>query len=119
MDQLEGTDEARVRLKAILETLAGQLGITEAAARLGLTPQRVHMLREQALEAALAALATQPLGRPPSAPASEQEQIDGLRQENERLQRQVAASKLREEVALVLPRRKRRGEKKRRNTSER
>ena len=56
VDELPGGEQERARLKAILETLTGQLGITEAGVRLGLTPQRVHMLREQVLQAALAAL---------------------------------------------------------------
>jgi hypothetical protein len=118
---LQGEAQARERLERILETVAGRLGITEASDRLGITPQRLHMLREQALQAALDALATQPMGRPSKSSGSEQERIDALQRENERLQRELAASKLREEIALVLPGRPRprprRGEKKRRSDS--
>jgi len=113
VDELPGGEQERDRLKAILKTLTGQLRITEAAQKLNLTPQRVHMLRELVLQAGLEALAPQPLGRPPKAAAgSEQEQLNALQQENERLRRELAASKLREEVALVLPNRPRRDEKK-------
>jgi len=111
---LEGEPQARQRLERILETVAGRLSVSAAAAHLGITPQRVHMLRELALQGAVDALAPQPLGRPSKSAASEQEQIDALRRDIERLQRELAASKLREEIALVLPRRPRRGEKKRR-----
>jgi transposase-like protein len=112
---LQGDAQARERLERILDTVAGRLGVSEAAERLGITPQRLHMLREQALQAALEALQPQPLGRPSKAAGSEQEQIDALQRDNQRLQRELAASKLREEIDLVLPSRPRprRGEKKR------
>jgi hypothetical protein len=77
------------------------------------------MLREQALKEALEALAPQPLGRPTKSAGTDREQIDALKRDNERLQRELEASKLREEIGLVLPGRPRprprprRGEKKR------
>jgi hypothetical protein len=111
--ELEGDAQARERLERILDTLAGRLGMEEASDRLGITPQRLHMLREQALEAALAALAPQPLGRPAKSARPAQERIDALQRENERLQRELAASQFREEIAMVLPSRPRRNEKKR------
>jgi hypothetical protein len=111
--ELQGEAQARQRLERILDTVAGRLGITEAADLLEMTPQRLHMLREQALQAALDALAPQPLGRPSKSSGSDAERIDALQRENERLQRELAASKLREEIAVVLPGRPRRGEKKR------
>jgi hypothetical protein len=114
---LAGGEQERQRLEAILNTMTGQLGFTEAAEQLGITPQRLHMLREQALQAALDALAPQPLGRPPKSSGSDQEKIDVLQHDKERLQRELAASKLREEIAVVLPDRPRRGEKKRRRDS--
>ena len=114
---LQGDAQALARLERILETVAGRRGVTEAAAQLGITPQRLHMLRELALQAAADALAPQPLGRPSKSAAPDPEQIDALRRDNERLQRELAASKLREEIAVVLPSRPRprlrRGEKKR------
>lgn len=115
--ELQGDAPARERLERILDTVAGRLTFTEAADQLAMTPQRLHMLREQALQAALDALAPQPLGRPPKSSGADLERIDALQRENERLQRELAASKLREEIAVVLPRRRRRGGKKRRTDS--
>jgi hypothetical protein len=116
--ELMGGEQERKRLEAILNTVAGRQKVTEAAAQLGITTQRVSMLRDIALQAALDALAPQPMGRPPKTARSDQERIDALLRENERLQRELAASKLREEIAVVLPnRRQRRGEKKRRTDS--
>jgi hypothetical protein len=118
---LQGDAQARERLERILDTVAGRLGVSEAAEQLGITPQRLHMLREQALQAALDALQPQPMGRPAKSSGSDQERIDALQRENERLQHELAASKLREEIALVLPTRPRprRDEKKRRTDSAR
>jgi transposase-like protein len=114
---LQGDPRAKARLQVILQTLAGDLDFTAAARRLQITTQRLHQLRQLALEASLLALAPQPMGRPSKAAVSDPEQIAALRQENERLQRELAASKLREEIAVVLPRRPRRGEKKRATAS--
>jgi transposase-like protein len=115
---LAGEAQARQRLEVILRTLTGELSFTAAARQLRITTQRLHQLREQALAGSLAALAPQPLGRPSKTAEPGPEQIDDLRRENERLQRELAASKLREEIALVLPSRPRprprpEGEKKR------
>ncbi len=115
VQRLEGAGDEKERLEVILQTVAGQLSVHEASARLGITPQRFHMLREQALQAALAALAPRRTGRPAKTPAPEP--IDALQQENERLRRELAASQLREEIALVLPGRSQRSEKKRRGGS--
>jgi hypothetical protein len=112
-----GDPQARARLEVILKTLTGELDFTAAAQQLGITTQRLHQLRELALEASLEALAPQPLGRPPTSATAQSEQIDALRRDNERLQQELATSRLREEIALVLPRRPRprrgAGEKKR------
>jgi transposase-like protein len=111
--RLEGAGHVKERLEVILQTLSGRLGVKEASARLGITPQRFHMLREQALQGALGALAPRPMGRPRQTPTPAQERIDALEQDNDRLQRELEASGLREEIAVLLPRRPRRGEKKR------
>lgn len=115
--RLEGADYEKERLQVILETMRGTLGVKEASARLGVTPQRFHMLREEAFQAALQALAARPLGRPRHTSTPEQEQIDALEQANERLERELEANRLREEIAMVLPKRPRRREKKSRGSS--
>jgi hypothetical protein len=100
------------RLEVILQTITGALGVKQAAARLGISPQRVHALRAQCLQAALDALAAQPVGRPRQAPTPAQETIDALHRDNERLQRDLDASRAREQVALLLSGQRDRGEKK-------
>jgi hypothetical protein len=113
VQRLTGADHEKERLAVILQTLTGTLSIEGASARLGITPQRFHVLRERAMQAALASLAAQPLGRPRQAAGPEQERIDALTQDNERLRRELAAWGLREEIALVLAGQHDRGEKKR------
>ena len=43
--ELQGDAQARERLERILDTVAGRLGVSQAAEQLGITPQRLHMLR--------------------------------------------------------------------------
>ena len=111
--RLVGTAEQKERLKAILETLLGQRRLTEASADLEITPQRFHMLREQAMQGAMDALAPRPLGRPPQTPTPQQERIDALECENELLRRALESSGLRTEIAVLLAGRQQPGEKKR------
>ena len=116
---LNGGEQERQRLEAILNTVAGRQKVTQAAAQLGISTQRLSTLRDIALQAALDALAPQAMGRPPKRARLDQERINALQRKIEDLEHELAASKLREEIALVLPRRPRRGEKKRQtdNTS--
>ncbi len=113
VQRLAGEAAAKQRLEVILRTLAGQLGIGQASALLGITPQRLHMLRQAALEAALAALAPRPVGRPRQQATPEREQINDLQRQLHQLQDELAASQLREQIAVLLPGRGEPGEKKR------
>jgi hypothetical protein len=101
VELLDGSEPAKQRLRLILETLAGQCGIGEAAQRLGVTEQRVHQLREEALQAALVELEPKPAGRP-RRPA---EPLDAavLAEQVLELEKQLRAAKVRESIALVLP----------------
>lgn len=65
IDRLEGSEESKLRLRTILETLSGECTIAEACERLGLSEARLHQLRQAALEAALSGLAPGQPGRPP------------------------------------------------------
>ena len=113
VQRLPGAAEARQRLEVILRTLSGELGIKQASALLGITPQRLHMLRQEALQAALAALEPRPLGRPRQQPTPAEEQIHDLQCQVEQLQRELGCSQLREHLAVLLPGRTEPGEKKR------
>lgn len=101
--QLTGAAATKQRAEWLLQTLAGELPVHEAARRLGVTPQHVHTLRERALQGLLVALAPRPLGRPRPPASVTPAELAALRAENERLRQELAVSQLREEIALLLP----------------
>lgn len=104
VDKLEGTDEAKTRLRVVLETMRGGRTVAEACKLLGIGPTRFEELRQQALEAALAALQAKPLGRPTVQPIVESGDVVRLRAENERLKQEIVIAHVREELAIGLPR---------------
>ena len=55
MEQLAGSDLAKERVKAVLETVAGSARLQEVCARLDICEQRFHQLRQEILEGALSA----------------------------------------------------------------
>ena len=102
VDQLDGSTLARERLKVVLQTLAGQCRVAEACERLGICEQRFHQIREEALQAAVAALEPRPAGRPPQS-ATTPAPSQALLEQVEHLEVQLHASRVREEIALTLP----------------
>lgn len=98
--RLQGSAAGKERAEVILRTVAGQLSVAEASALLGVTPQRLHVLREEGLQALIDQFEPRPLGRPrkePDATAA----APGA--EVERLRQELEAARLREEIALLLP----------------
>ena len=63
---LEGSEEAKKRLRAALETLGGEKSIEEVCEELGVKPSLVHQLRARALQEALEELEARHVGRPRS-----------------------------------------------------
>lgn len=104
VDTIEGSDFARERLRAVLETVAGQITIKEACARLGIGEARFHVLRRQVLETAMADLAPKPIGRPAApSPSPETTRVAELEAQVAELSLELEASRVREELALALP----------------
>lgn len=110
---LPGDAEAKRRLEVILRIIAGDLRVRTAAITLGISAQYLHGLRDEVLQASLAQLTPRPLGRPRRAATPEQQRIAELEAELERLRRELAASQLRTEIAVLLPGRQKPVEKKR------
>jgi hypothetical protein len=104
IDKLEGSNETKERLKAILETVYGEARMLEVCARLDIGETRFHQLRETALQAALQAIEPKPGGRPSRSTSAEAEQIRALQAEVDQLRHALHVAQLREEIALVLPR---------------
>jgi hypothetical protein len=104
VDHLEGSAQAKQRLKVVLETLAGTCRVQEACQRLGISEPRFHQLRARVLEAALERLEPRPAGRPPQPPAPEQEHLQELAARAAAEDLAVRTAQAREEIALTLPR---------------
>jgi hypothetical protein len=100
VQQLEGSAAGKKRAEVILRTVAGQLSVAEASALLEITPQRLHVLREEGLQALVDQFEPRPMGRPRKEPGATVAALDA---EIERLQQELEAARLREEIALLLP----------------
>jgi hypothetical protein len=103
VDKLEGSPEARERLKVLLKTLNGTCRVQEACEQLGIKEARFDQLRIELLQAAVNAAERRPAGRParPTSPADEENKQ--LRERIAQLEGDVQAALIRAELALTLP----------------
>ena len=105
LEHLEGSERAKTRLKAILETLSGQRSIPEVCEELGIHDSMFHRVRTEVLQTALDRLEPRPLGRhPQQAPLPQDEHVAELEAEILRLQLQLKGAEVRRELAEKLPR---------------
>jgi transposase-like protein len=103
VEHLEGSERAKSRLKAILETLSGQRTIPEVCEELGIRESMFHRVRSEVLQTALDRLEPRPLGRP-SQPPPQDLRVAEMEEENLRLQLELKAAEVRRELAEKLPR---------------
>ena len=101
--QLAGSETACERLRLIVRALAGELSVPDACAALGIGESRFHQLRQEALQAALAALEPRPAGRPSRPPEPGAARIAELERELRDLRCELQACRIREDLADVLP----------------
>jgi transposase-like protein len=104
VEHLEGSERAKTRLKAILETLSGQRSIPDVCEELGIQESLFHRVRSAALQTTLSSLEPRPLGRPPQHPPPHDARMTELEEENLRLQMELKAAEVRRELAEKLPR---------------
>ncbi len=104
VEHLEGSERAKTRLKAILETLSGERSIPQVCEELGIQESMFHRVRSEVLQTALDRLEPRPLGRPPLPQLSQDARVAELEEENLRLQLEVKAAGVRRELAEKLPR---------------
>ena len=102
-DKVEGSEQAKERLKLILQTIAGELSVADACKQLGLSEARFHELRQQWMQDACAALEPKPLGRPKETTIEEEVELLRLHRENQKLKLHLRAAQLREEIAIAMP----------------
>lgn len=87
VDKLDGGEQEKRRLKAILASLTGLATVAEASRGLGIRPSRFARLRDLALQGALDRLAPHPVGRP----AEQEDDMEPLKREGaQRKERQEA-----------------------------
>lgn len=103
VDKLEGTLEAKERLKVILDTMYGRLRRLQACAELNISQTRFWQLRDEALQGALDAIEARPAGRPSQQTQADAARVRELEQRVRELELEVQHAQVREEVALILP----------------
>jgi len=102
VDALEGDAMSKERMKAIFETVAGDLSVVEACARLEVGETRFHEPRQQALTSMLEDLAPRPVGRPPKEP-EESKDVTRLKAQVAWLEEELEVSRTRTVIAMVNP----------------
>jgi hypothetical protein len=93
----------RERLKAILQTLTGELPVREACRRLSVGESRFHEIRKEVLQAAVGGLRPRRTGRPPAEETEESAEIRRLSRRIEDLEAELQLSWLRSEIAVTMP----------------
>ena len=102
-DKADGSEQAKVRLKLILQTIAGELSVVDACQQLGMSEARFHELRQQWIQDACAALEPKPLGRPKEKTIEEEVELLRLHRKNKKLKLHLRAAQIREEIAIAMP----------------
>jgi hypothetical protein len=101
VEGVQASEAAKERLRLVLETLSGEVSVEEACARLGVSGARFAQIRKEALVGAATALEPGRAGRPPA--AAPDPELERLRREVKDLRRDLEASRIREEIAIVMP----------------
>ena len=104
VDKLTDCSElARLRLKIILQTIAGSIKIDDACATLGIERSAFNKLRAEFVTDAVHLLEPQKPGRKKKVVTQEQVENERLRKENARLTFELQAQQLREEIGILMP----------------
>lgn len=104
VNRLDGEDEAKHRLRVVLETLSGTKSIEEACDELHVSASRFHEIRHDAPQGALDGLAPAASGRPRRPqPEADPEHVAAIERENHELKADLLASMVRTEMAIGMP----------------
>jgi hypothetical protein len=99
----EGTEGAKARLKVILETIAREKTIAEACEALEMGEAAFHKLRTRVIQEAVAGLEPRKPGRKPRERSAEAARMEEIEAEVKRLERELKAARIREEIAMTMP----------------
>src|SRR5205807_1315894 len=101
VQHLQGSAQTKQRVQLILETIAGTRRVQDACAELTISETRFHQLREEFLQGGLTCVEGKAAGRPRrTATAAD---VEVLKEQVDELALELKASRLREEIALILP----------------
>ena len=103
VDRQEGSSIAKERVKAVLDTMAGNCRVEEACRRLGISEQRFRQLREEILAGALAGAEPGKPGRPARTATPAEEEIRALKEKLAAQEAGLRLAQARAELALTLP----------------
>jgi len=103
VENLEGSRQAKDRLRVILETVTGERGVDEACEKLGIGRSAFYELRARELQATLSDLEPKLVGRPRQDISAEQVEIERLKRMNEKLLAKLEIAHVREELMLAMP----------------
>jgi transposase-like protein len=104
VDLLSGSEHAKARLKAFLETLSGEASVEEVCQQLGICPSRFFEQRTAWLHDSIGLLEPRLPGRPRKAePALSAEEAQALRQRVQELEARAAAVEVQADLVHTLP----------------
>lgn len=109
---LEAETSVKAQIETILDVLGGRKTVADACRELGVSEATFHRMKEKALAAAAEALVPKAAGRPPKPPEAPTE-VEELKRQLLLTRMDLEASRIREEIALVMPHLLKRDEKKR------
>jgi transposase len=103
VDKLEGSAQAKERMKVIVATLTGQCRLQEACVQLGISEPRFQQLRQQFLEGGLASLEPGQAGRPAKVPTAAEQRVQELEAQLAAVRVAHQAAQVRVEIGAILP----------------
>jgi hypothetical protein len=103
VERQDGSEAARARVAAFLRMAAGEATVEETATALGISPQRLHELRERMIAGAVTAAEPLPPGRPRSGADADPRdaRIAELEAANAKLRFDLECAFLRTELAMA------------------
>jgi len=101
IDRVDGSFEAKHRMKAIVLSMMGEATVSEACARLGIGASRFHIIRQQALQAAVKRLEPHAAGRPYAKRRPSDEQVRELEERLAQSASDLRRERIRAEIALA------------------
>lgn len=103
VEDLNASDDAKLKLKTVMATLTGEKSIEEACAELGVEKSAFFKMRDRALVGALHGLEPRQVGRPRKEKTTDQERIEDLEEELQEMRIDLEAAYIREELAVAMP----------------